>query len=135
MLKMCLLLFTYAIAPIVAGHGILPMAWLLIQSPTWGTALAWGAILVIFAGSILPRTRAPAQLVTQLAGTLMLYGAWLANIHNALQFNAQAEQRMALESMLVFSLPLQAMTAAVIYLLAVQLKRVLFQGSTRDSNT
>jgi hypothetical protein len=127
MLKMCLLLLAYAIAPMVAGHGIAPLAMLLIRVEflTWQLALSWGAIIVVVAASTFLRAGTLAQLVAQLAGTVVLYGSWLANIHYINQFNEQAEQGMALESMLVFSLPFQLATVVVMCVLAVQLKRAL----------
>jgi hypothetical protein len=127
MLKMCLLLLAYAAAPIAIGHGILPMAMLLIRAEflTWQMALSWGAIIFVVAGSICLRTGTLAQLVAQLAGTVILYGSWLATIHYMNQFNEPAEQRMALESMLLFSLPFQLATVVVMCVLAVQLKRPL----------
>jgi hypothetical protein len=69
--------------------------------------------------------RGNARAVAQLAGTVILYGSWLANIHYINQFNEQAEQGMALESMLVFSLPFQLATVVVMCVLAIQLKRAL----------
>jgi len=127
MLKMCLLLVAYAIAPMVAGHGIAPMAMLLISPEflRWPLALSWGAIIIVVAGFAFLRAGTPAQLVAQLAGTVLLYGSWLANVHHINQFNEQAEQRMALESMLLFSLPFQLATVVVTWVLAVQLKRAL----------
>lgn len=125
MRKMLLLLVAYAIAPIVAGHGMLPMVLFSMHSLTWGLALACGSIVVVSAAFIFLRTGSVAQLVAQLAGTLILYGAWLANILYVNQFNAQAEQQMALQSMLVLSLPFQVTAAVVVYVLALQLKRTL----------
>ena len=125
MLKMFILLLAYAIAPIVAGHGIMPMAWLLVHSSEWQLALAWGAIVVGLAALVCLRAGSSAQIVAQLASALMLYGAWLANVRYAIQLNGQAEQRMALESMLILSLPFQIVTVVVVCVLAVQLKRVL----------
>lgn len=119
MFKMCLLLLTYAIAPMVAGHGIAPMAMLLVRVEflAWPLALGWGAIIVVVAVFTCLRAGTLAQLIAQLAGTVILYGSWL--------FNEQAEQRMALESMLLFSLPFQLATVVVMCVLAVQLKRAL----------
>ena len=127
MLKMCLLLLTYAIAPMVAGHGIAPMAMLLVRVEflTWPLALSWGAIIIVVAVFTCLRAGTLAQLMAQLAGTVILYGSWLANIGYINQFNEQAEQRMALESMLLFSLPFQLATVVVMCVLAVQLRRAL----------
>jgi hypothetical protein len=125
MLKMLFLFMAYSIAPVVAGHGMLPMAWFSMHSATWVLALACGSLVLVSAAFIFLRNGSPAQLVTQLVGTLILYGAWLANILYVNQLNAQAERQMALQSMLIFSLPFQGMTAVVVYVLARQLKRTL----------
>jgi hypothetical protein len=66
-----------------------------------------------------------ARPAAQLGGVILLYGAWAANIHVVNQLNAPAERAMALESMLIFSLPFQIMTAVVLVTLVVQLRRGL----------
>lgn len=121
MKKMLLLFLTYAIAPVVAGHGILPMG-LTFLFPIEQMALPFGAAAVVSAGFVGARIGSAARPLSQLGGTIILYCAWVVNVHIAYQSNTQAEQQMALESMLLFSLPFQITTIWVFSVLVRQAK-------------
>jgi hypothetical protein len=128
MLKMVVLLISYAITPVVVGHGVMPMGVLLV-APIWQMGLAWGAIVVAIAGSVLLRAGSVGQLCSYLASTILLYGAWLANVLYFRHGNAPSEQNMALESMVLLSLPFQVATAWVTFLLLARIRRTLTRRS------
>jgi hypothetical protein len=126
MKKMIFLLVAYAIAPIVAGHGLMLMAFHLLptQGVTWQLMLSWCAVLAVVSGCCM-RAGSLEQLCVQLASAFILYGSWVANILFINQFNAEVERPMALESMILFSAPFQLASVVVISLLVIQLKREL----------
>lgn len=119
MKKMLLLFLTYAIAPVVTGHGILPMG-LAFLFPIWQMALPFGAAVVVTVGFRCTREGSAARLLSQLAAAIVLYCAWAVNMLYAYRLNALAEQRMALESMFLFSLPFQITFLSVLVALARQ---------------
>lgn len=125
MLKMVLLLICYLATPVVVGHGLLPMALVLVSAHavmTWGTAMAWTAIIVLGVGFSKRPTATGG--VAQLAAAALLYGSWGMNVHHFMTLNAQGEQTIALESMLLLSIPLQLSTLLVFWIGALRLSRL-----------
>lgn len=124
MLKMTLLLVVYAITPIVGGRGLLPIGLVLFVAPSiLALVLTLAAIGTLCAGFLMPLAWTLSRLFTQLAVTVLLFGAWLVQVGQAIGFNAAAEQHMALQSMLIFSIPFQIAAVAVVVISAVQIRR------------
>ena len=124
MLWMALLLICYLATPVVVGHGVLPMAFVLFSAHpvTWGPAMGWIAIVVLGVGFAKRSTASGG--VAQLAAAALLYGSWGMSVRQFMMLNAQGEQSIALESMLLLSIPLQIGTLLVLWLGALRLSLV-----------
>lgn len=125
MRKMLVLLLAYAIAPAVAGHGVAPMAAMLlpVRAPEAGQVLGWAAIAVlVYAGTGRARG-ARAQPWWCLAGAVLLYLSWLCLVLAIAPRNGPQEAGTALESMILLAAPFQLTFVVVVGLLMMQLMR------------
>lgn len=125
MIKLLILLLAYAIAPAVAGHGVAPMALMLLplRPPDLGQGLGWVAIAVLVFAMTRARTGTRAQPLWSLLGAILLYLSWLALVLTLARENGATESATALESMVQLSLPFQATFVVVVSMLLVQLWR------------
>lgn len=130
MLWMALLLICYLATPVVVGHGVLPMAFVLFSAHpvTWGPAMGWIAIVVLGVGFAKRSTASGG--VAQLAAAALLYGSWGMSVRQFMMLNAQGEQSIALESMLLLSIPLQVGTLLFFWIGVLRLSRVLNHPKT-----
>ncbi|MGC1469986.1 MAG: hypothetical protein WA793_11450, partial [Sphingorhabdus sp.] len=116
--------------PLVAGHGVSPMALLFMIPgiPAWQIALQPAALIMVAAGVLCLRKGSIAPLLLQMVSAVLLYGSWASNILYINQFNEQASRATAFESMLLLSLPFQIASIVVVYMLGKELKRACSQA-------
>jgi hypothetical protein len=122
MITAVVVLICYSIAMIVAGHGAVPMAALLVMGDldSWfvvGKILGWTGIIGLVAATFLVRSDALRRLSYQFLATSVLYLSWLVV---AILGNNESG---SLWSSFVLSVPLHIAFLAVAFRLVAQLRR------------
>jgi hypothetical protein len=125
MIKLLVLLLAYAIAPAVAGHGVAPMALMLlpVRPPELGQVVGWVAIGVLAYAVTGSRKGTRAQPAWSLVGAIVLYLSWLTLVLAIAPRNGPDEADTALDSMLQLSLPFQVAFVVVVVMLVRELWR------------
>ncbi|UIJ44757.1 hypothetical protein LZK98_17120 [Sphingomonas cannabina] len=121
------IILIYAITPLVAGHGIVPIGAVpFIDQPPWSLiALGCGAAMVIGLSNRRWRSGSTTPLFIQLAGTFVLYSSWIGHVVVFAQRSSPSERGAALESMLLLSLPFQLISVAIVFKLITQIRESL----------
>ena len=127
MIRFFILLAAFAIAPIVAGHGVAPFALVLLplRPPEHWQVLGWFAIATLLSSGKLTQPGTVQRALVSLVGMALLCASWLMAVLHINTFNAEAEQASALETMLWLSAPFQVAFAVVLVIVVIDLKQAL----------
>jgi len=116
-----ILLVTYSIALIIAGHGAAPLALLLVwgDADHWlpGRLLGWASIIGLVSVTILFRYDPLMLAVSQLTASIFLYLSWFVFAYLAV------EPMVFWSSLLIVSAPFQVAFVVVVGILIRQIVR------------